>query len=97
EAGALAGYVTGFVWPAFLPDGALSRALSRIAGKPLSAGIASRKLEALPRRLVHSIPWIDLGRSTASALGWESAADYCWEFEDTQFARAVCRLLPACS
>jgi glycosyltransferase involved in cell wall biosynthesis len=97
EADVLAGYVTGFVWPKFLPDQAISRVLSKLAGKPLSTGITDRKLEALPRQLVHSIPWIDLGRSTASALGWESAADYCWEFEDLLFARTVCRLLPACT
>ncbi len=95
EANLLESYLTGFVWPASLPDRLVSAALRRMTGRS-PGGIDSRKVSTLPRRLVRSIPWLDLGRSISAAFQWTAAADYFWEADDHRFAKIVCRYLSRC-
>lgn len=95
EAEQLECYVTGFVWPRYLPDRLFAAVLRKLTGRS-PGGIARRKVQTLPPQLVRSIPWLDLGRSLAAAFQWSSAADYFWEADDIRFAKMVCRFLRRC-
>jgi glycosyltransferase involved in cell wall biosynthesis len=96
EANQLESYLTGFVWPSHWPDRFISSALKRLTGRTASGSIERRRVGSLPRHLVRSLAWVDVGRSCAAALRCSSLADYLWELDDIRFAKAARRFLSRC-